>query len=183
MEAMVAAALRWARACVDGCKLGLALVVLGCGVGMAVWAQDAPKRLPEANASNCAACHADKPPLPANHPSTGGMQLSACAGCHAKGSPASLVGKLPLSHLHQLRGLTCETCHADVQDPEPPKFAACLGCHTGESIFTATAGVKPSNPHGSPHYGKEADCNLCHHSHEKSENYCASCHKFEFKVP
>jgi uncharacterized paraquat-inducible protein A len=27
-------------------------------------------------------------------------------------------------------------------------------------------------------------CNLCHHQHEKSENYCAQCHSnFDFKVP
>jgi len=45
------------------------------------------------------------------------------------------------------------------------------------------AGVKPSNPHTSPHYGMSLDCNLCHHQHAKSENYCSQCHKFDFKVP
>ncbi|HSD42833.1 MAG TPA: cytochrome c3 family protein [Burkholderiales bacterium] len=40
------------------------------------------------------------------------------------------------------------------------------------------------NPHNSPHYGRDADCNLCHHQHAKSENYCAQYHeKWAFKVP
>jgi hypothetical protein len=52
-----------------------------------------------------------------------------------------------------------------------------------EKVSAATASVKPTNPHNSPHYGKNADCNLCHHQHEKSENYCTQCHKFDFKLP
>jgi hypothetical protein len=181
MPGIIAAA---GRALARRGKVGALGVLLCVGIVAAVLAQDsAPKRLPDAQASNCAACHVDKAPLPQNHPPVAGMAMTACAGCHAKSSPASLVTRLPLSHLHQLRGMTCATCHADVKDPEAPKAAVCLGCHSGEAIFAATAQVKPSNPHGSPHYGKEADCNLCHHSHEKSENYCASCHKFDFKVP
>ena len=111
------------------------------------------------------------------------MKLTGCTGCHAKGGSATLVGKLPLSHVHQLSGVSCKTCHANPRRAEPVKFNACLNCHKGESVFAATAGVKPTNPHDSPHYGKESDCNLCHHQHEKSENYCSQCHKFEFKVP
>jgi hypothetical protein len=183
MKGFVAAAVKRARACARGWTVGGALVILCGSVGVAVLAQDGPKRLPDANASNCASCHTDKVPLPQNHPPTAGMQMAVCAGCHAKGSPASLAGKLSLSHLHQLRGMPCTTCHVDPKDAEPAKAAVCLGCHSGEAIFAATAQVKPTNPHNSPHYGKEADCNLCHHQHEKSENYCSSCHKFDFKVP
>ncbi|MBW2098891.1 MAG: cytochrome c3 family protein [Deltaproteobacteria bacterium] len=32
------------------------------------------------------------------------------------------------------------------------------------------------NPHNSPHYGADLDCNFCHHQHSKSENFCAQCH-------
>jgi hypothetical protein len=52
-----------------------------------------------------------------------------------------------------------------------------------DKVSEKTSKMKPTNPHNSPHYGKKADCNLCHHQHEASENYCSTCHKFEFKVP
>jgi len=58
-----------------------------------------------------------------------------------------------------------------------------MGCHDTEAISAATEKMTPANPHNSPHYGKQSDCNLCHHQHEKSENYCARCHKFDFNVP
>jgi hypothetical protein len=163
------------------CALALLCLVLASATG----AQDtgAPKRRPDTAAGNCAACHGAKKPLPPKHPATTGMKLTGCVGCHAKGGSATLAGKLPLSHVHQLSGLTCKTCHTNPRRAEPVKFNACLNCHKAESVFAATAGVKPTNPHDSPHYGKESDCNLCHHQHEKSENYCSQCHKFDFKVP
>ncbi len=52
------------------------------------------------------------------------------------------------------------------------------GRHEGETmsvrLAAKTANLKPKNPHDSPHYGKQ---------HAKSENDCAQCHKFGFKVP
>jgi hypothetical protein len=30
---------------------------------------------------------------------------------------------------------------------------------------------------------KDADCNLCHHQHGRSEDDCAQCHQFECRVP
>lgn len=62
-------------------------------------------------------------------------------------------------------------------------FISERGAPIGALLTASTAGVKPTNPHNSPHYGKHADCNLCHHQHEKSENYCTQCHKFDFKLP
>jgi len=136
----------------------LALAALMCGLVSAAFAQARPKLLPAAKPSDCAACH-------------------------AKGGATALSGKLPLSHTHQLAGVTCKSCHDNPRKAEPAKSTKCLTCHTGDAIFAATAAVKPRNPHGSPHYGKESDCNLCHHQHEKSENFCTQCHKFDFKVP
>ena len=163
----------------------LAMIVLVCGLVSAAFAQSAakPKLLPSAKPSDCAACHGKTSPLPQAHPAIVNKTMSDCVGCHAKGSATALRGKLPLSHTHQLAGVTCKSCHANPRKPEAVKAAKCLTCHTGETIFNATAQVKPTNPHGSPHYGKESDCNLCHHPHEKAENYCSQCHKFEFKVP
>jgi hypothetical protein len=43
--------------------------------------------------------------------------------------------------------------------------------------------TKPTNPHTSPHYGTDLDCNLCHHQHAASEDYCAYCHDYDFKTP
>jgi Cytochrome c3 len=59
----------------------------------------------------------------------------------------------------------------------------CLSCHDGfEDLARATQNLDP-NPHDSPHYGQEFDCDLCHHEHEKSENFCSQCHEWELKIP
>ena len=93
------------------------------------------------------------------------------------------MSNLPLSHLHQLSGVTCRKCHADATHPEAVPAAKCMTCHDTDEVFTTSASTKPVNPHDSPHYGKKSDCNLCHHQHEKSEDYCVTCHSFAFKVP
>jgi hypothetical protein len=142
-----------------------------------------PIRLPAAKPSDCAACHVGKSPLPKDHVATSDLTMKDCVGCHAKGSPTALAGKLPLSHVHQLSGATCAQCHEDPKNPEPVAKAKCMGCHDMEKVAATTAGVKPTNPHTSPHYGKKSDCNLCHHQHERSENYCSQCHKFDFRLP
>jgi cytochrome c oxidase cbb3-type subunit 3 len=54
-----------------------------------------------------------------------------------------------------------------------------LTAPTTSGTFTRSSAAAPSpppNPHTSPHYGTELDCNLCHRQHAKSENYCAQCH-------
>jgi Cytochrome c3 len=88
-----------------------------------------------------------------------------------------------LAHVHQTKGLNCAACHADPKNPEPVEADTCMRCHNPEKVAAATEKMAPANPHNSPHYGKQADCNLCHHQHEKSEDYCAKCHKFNFNVP
>jgi hypothetical protein len=166
------------------CGSFLAIALLVGGLVSAAFAQAGkPKLLPTAKPSDCAACHGKTTPLPKAHVAIAGKKMSDCKTCHDKAGAMALTGKLPLSHVHQLGGVTCATCHANPKKPEAVKSAKCLTCHSGETIFAATANVKPTNPHGSPHYGKESDCNLCHHQHEKAENYCSNCHKFEFKVP
>jgi hypothetical protein len=171
------------RFLVAACCSFVAIAVMTCIVLSAALAQGKPKLLPNAKPSDCAACHGKVMPLPQSHPSIANKGMKECAGCHRKGSATALIGKLPTSHIHQLSGVTCKSCHDNPRKAEPVKAAKCLTCHIGEAIFAATAQVKPANPHGSPHYGKESDCNLCHHQHEKSENYCSQCHNFEFKVP
>ena len=142
-----------------------------------------PKRLAEAKITDCAACHTGANPLPKEHPPVAGMALKACQDCHAAKSPMALVGKLPLSHVHQLAGVGCAQCHVDVKDAQQPPAADCMKCHDAEKVAAATDAVKPHNPHDSPHYGRKSDCNLCHHQHEKSENYCSQCHSFKYTTP
>jgi hypothetical protein len=143
----------------------------------------APKLLPEAEPGNCGACHGADKILPNNHPDTRALKWTDCLTCHAEGK-MSLVGKIPGSHIHQLSGITCVKCHGSDGKPEPPPMEKCVSCHGSTAkLAEKTAKVKPENPHTSPHYGTDLDCNLCHHQHAKSENYCLQCHKFGFKVP
>ncbi|WP_224981676.1 cytochrome c3 family protein [Geomonas agri] len=91
---------------------------------------------------------------------------------------------LPGKNYHSLANITCEQCHGKDHEREVPTMEQCVACH-GSTIQLAekTKGVKPRNPHISPHYGTELDCNFCHHQHAKSENYCLQCHAFGFKTP
>lgn len=143
----------------------------------------APKQVASAKAGDCAACHGQEKVFSPSHPDTKAMSYKDCLGCHAKGGPQMLQGKLPGSHLHQLRGVTCEKCHGKVAKPEAVEEKLCRTCHNAEKLVEKTAKVKPENPHTSPHYGTSLDCTLCHRQHAKSENYCNQCHKFNFVVP
>ena len=100
-----------------------------------------------------------------------------------KGETA-LARKMPLRSAHQLAGVTCVNCHGKTKKPELPAMDKCVACHGSTAeLAEKTANVKPENPHNSPHWGPDMDCNVCHHEHAKSENYCFYCHNFNFKVP
>lgn len=143
-----------------------------------------PTRDPAAQGTDCAACHKADMPLPGKHRSTKSMKLSDCLDCHEKGADDTLITKLPGSHLHQLAGVTCADCHGGNGKPVAVEMDKCLSCHgSGKKVAALTAKVKPQNPHVSTHYNTDLDCNVCHHQHTKSENFCVECHKFEFKVP
>ncbi|WP_350338312.1 cytochrome c3 family protein [Turicimonas muris] len=53
-----------------------------------------------------------------------------------------------------------------------------MKCHDKGGLISKTKALEP-NPHDAPHNG---DCVLCHVQHETPENYCAQCHKFDYKV-
>ena len=92
---------------------------------------------------------------------------------------------MELGKLHAASGIKCANCHGDTKQPQPVPMIKCLSCHGDtKALAQKTANVKPVNPHESRHYGTEADCNLCHHQHKKSENFCYDCHnRFNFTVP
>ncbi|HEY3276594.1 MAG TPA: cytochrome c3 family protein [Syntrophorhabdaceae bacterium] len=160
--------------------LSLAFILLST---MATNVMAVPKKLATAKPGDCAACHGSEKRLPQDHKATKGMSYQACLECHEKSGPMSLTGKMPGSHMHQISGITCTKCHGKVKKPEEVKMKQCVACHNTDKIAEKTAKVKPQNPHESPHYGRTLDCNLCHHQHGKSENYCNQCHKFDYKVP
>jgi hypothetical protein len=143
----------------------------------------APKKVTTARAGDCKACHGSEMVLPGDHAGTNTMNYAGCVACHPKTGKGSLRTKMPSSHAHNLAGVTCEKCHGKGKKPKPLEMKQCITCHDPGKLVEKTAKVKPENPHTSPHYGNSLDCNLCHHQHEKSENYCNQCHKFDFIVP
>lgn len=83
---------------------------------------------------------------------------------------------------HVARGIKCEMCHGPKHKIETPEKAQCTQCHNPQALAEKTKGMKPANPHNSPHYKQDLECTLCHLQHEKPENYCNQCHQFKFNV-
>jgi len=140
------------------------------------------KRLIEAKAFDCQACHGGQKMLKADHKPIKGQTLNDCRQCHGKNAK-TLRGRLPLSHLHQLSGVACQDCHQDSQKPQALNTENCLACHQSPEKLAQATDKMEHNPHNSPHYGTTVDCNLCHHLHQKSENMCSQCHDWQLAVP
>ncbi len=143
----------------------------------------APQRIGNAKPGNCKECHGAEKVLPNGHTDTNSMVFKDCLICHPLDKKGSLRTKITGSHIHNLAGVTCDGCHDKKDKQESVEFERCLMCHEIDRIVAKTSKIKPTNPHTSPHYGKDLDCNLCHHQHAKSENYCNQCHDFKFVVP
>lgn len=164
----------------------ISVTVLFCILTTVVCGQPcmaAPMEPPKYRGGECAGCHGHDKKLPETHPDTNAMNLQACKKCHTKAN-RDLRGKLPGNHYHLLANITCEQCHVKVGKSEVPTMELCIVCHGSTTkLAEKTKEVKPRNPHTSPHYGTELDCNYCHHQHVKSEDYCVQCHAFGFKTP
>jgi len=140
------------------------------------------KRLLSSAPGDCSVCHNKGRVLPINHVDTKALIFSKCEICHEK-TKKVLKGKIPLSHIHLLNGVGCGDCHEDPGLPKALDTEKCLSCHGRfEDVAEETKNCNPS-PHNSPHYGMELDCDLCHHQHRKSENYCTQCHEWKTTVP
>ncbi|WGW05988.1 cytochrome c3 family protein [Tropicibacter oceani] len=132
----------------------------------------------------CSACHEEPDLLPQGHLPTAGMSVEGCRICHGTDQAASLDDRLFQSHTHFFAGLGCADCHADPEDADEPEMAVCTSCHgTLPEIAAQTADVVPTNPHDSPHGEPYAQCGLCHYQHEPPDNFCATCHDFDFTMP
>ncbi len=163
-------------------KVPVLILILFLVLGTAWVVGAAPKLLSNAKPGDCKACHGDQKVLPDGHAKIEGMTWKECQNCHTP-KQQNLLGKIPASHVHLLGGVTCVQCHGKGQ-PKAVEMATCVKCHgSPDDLAKKTANVKPENPHTSPHYGTTLDCNLCHHQHAKSENYCNQCHTFDYKVP
>jgi len=110
-----------------------------------------------------------------------------CALCASISSSMESISKdaskkISQSKHCQCAEISCADCHL-TGNPKPLGTEDCLACHGSfEEIAGGTAKLDP-NPHNSPHYGPELDCDLCHHEHSRSENFCAQCHEWELIVP
>jgi hypothetical protein len=94
----------------------------------------------------------------------------------------SETGKPFLSKHKTHAELTCDDCHLN----KPPKQLTteqCFSCHGSFEEVAETTKDSDPDPHNSPHYGSTLDCDLCHHEHSVSENFCTQCHDWELKVP
>jgi len=131
---------------------------------------------------DCIACHESKGVLSQNHVDTRVMMGSECGTCHQPG-PTTLRTKIPLSHIHQLKGLSCKVCHNDPASIKDVNSKVCVNCHDNMSLLIEATNDMVLNPHISPHEGMNIDCNRCHHQHKSSENYCNQCHNLTYKVP
>ncbi len=88
-----------------------------------------------------------------------------------------------LADRHIARGINCDTCHdANLKLKTIGEMQICVSCHGDfQQMAIKTQGRYAVNPHA-PHEAGLA-CTSCHKAHKQSENHCAQCHKFDFKVP
>ena len=86
-----------------------------------------------------------------------------------------------LADKHNSARIPCEGCHKESSPREQVPTSICNECHGDfAKIAERTKKVIP-NPHES-HLGN-LKCELCHHAHKPSEDYCSKCHEFNYKVP
>lgn len=155
--------------------------LIACGVSE-MRETAAPKAPASPEPGDCTACHEGKKVIPDSHVDTREMKGDDCMACHEEDS-MSLRGKIPLSHMHQLNGISCTGCHEDPAAAKPAGTNVCQACHGDTRALYNAASELVINPHFSPHEGRIPDCNKCHHMHKSSENYCSGCHGLEYKVP
>jgi len=158
--------------------IAVTIIILTTPYFEILWAE--PKKMEGVAPGDCGVCHGSAKVLPAEHVDTKGMAGATCKGCH-KGRAASLRGKMPLSHSHQLNGVTCADCHGITKPAKPSEQKKCLSCHADYKKVAIQTDKTLPHPHDS-HMG-DLDCGLCHHQHSRSENFCFQCHEWKYLVP
>lgn len=105
--------------------------------------------------------------------------VSALVAAALLGSGSILAATL---QKHTDSGVKCEACHGKDMKIKTPDIGSCKTCHNLDELVQKTEKTKPANPHTSPHYGNELECTNCHSVHGESQNACAQCHNFDWKV-
>lgn len=146
------------------------------------WATGQPKLLEGVEPFDCVGCH-DSPVLPAEHPDVKQGNNADCTQCHQSGRENTIRGRIPLSHTHMAAGVSCSDCHGEQRPFKSVGTEQCRECHGDPEKLVALTRDLPVNPHTSPHYGNEMDCDLCHHLHSRSENTCNQCHEHPGRTP
>ena len=130
--------------------LAALLLVHGSALYSGAAPGSAPKQLEKADPGDCAACHGPVALLPKDHPATKGQSKKNCAECHDGKKASSLRGKLPLSHVHGLEGVSCADCHGG-DAKQAVEMAKCLECHeSGEGRGQAHRAPGQDPPQPSP---------------------------------
>jgi hypothetical protein len=87
-----------------------------------------------------------------------------------------------LADRHKDKGMDCSACHKEAPPAKAAPSDVCRGCHDEEKLaMTSAEKFGRQNPHDN-HLGA-IGCEKCHHAHKSSEDACAKCHQFGFKVP
>jgi len=86
-----------------------------------------------------------------------------------------------LADRHSTASIACEDCHKESPPGEQVPTTICNKCHGDLAKIAERAKKVIPNPHES-HLGN-VKCELCHHAHKPSEDYCSNCHEFNYKVP
>ena len=89
--------------------------------------------------------------------------------------------RMLLGDKHKEMGIQCEGCHKEMPPQKKVPAAICQECHGDYNTLAGKTEKVEPNPHMS-HEGR-LPCETCHHSHKPSEDHCADCHNFGFKVP
>jgi hypothetical protein len=144
-----------------------------------------------------------KPLPPPGPPDAEQPLFSGCVSCHTDYAESKRFRSSYMDHpLHAELGVTCATCHEDVEhpDPEPPRERTCASCH--QEDVRRGGNCRLCHPPGSlPHFyllgvDREGpvECTACHIPSEggedpeppalvrarvfdgSDETECASCH-------
>ncbi len=115
------------------------------------------------------------------------MKLAVCLAT-IMGSSAFMSNAMAADNLADFHGKNqeCDSCHtADGElsnDSLTYENQQCVSCHGTMKEVAEQTKHEHYNVHDS-HFPGDVACTSCHSAHEKSMNYCDSCHSFEFDMP
>ncbi|HNY66819.1 MAG TPA: cytochrome c3 family protein [Deltaproteobacteria bacterium] len=107
-----------------------------------------------------------------------GLLLFLFAAPHAAWTQSTPDAGALLGDRHKAAGIECARCHKD-KPSAPVPASICTGCHADMAKSEKIRDNLP-NPHNS--HMPYPECSSCHHAHKPSENQCASCHNFSFRM-